>query len=183
MRHFHTVEIGQRLRVISVEPVHRMRGDRQTALRVHIGDRATCRLIPIDGPLEADTNHMVVASGDLLADEDDRPDRSLRSRSTKTTGERLVVIGDGDHVEPEVRCVILQHPRCDTAVANERVNVEVARQHLIALDGDWLAHGLRVSERAQRDASDEATHRKDSRAAHAPTNARILCQNPETRKT
>jgi len=63
----------------------------------------------------------------------------LRSRSTKTTGERLVVIGDRDHIEPEVRCVILHHPRGDTAVPDERVHVEIARQDLIAVDRDRLA--------------------------------------------
>jgi len=73
MRHFYAVEIGQRLLVISVVPVHRMRGDRQTALRVHIGNRAASRLIPINGPLDADANEMEIPSGDLLADEDYRP--------------------------------------------------------------------------------------------------------------
>ena len=73
MRHFDAVEIGKRNRVVTVKPVHRVRGNGHTALRVHIGDRAASGLIPIDGPLDADANQVVVASGDLLADQHQRP--------------------------------------------------------------------------------------------------------------
>ena len=73
MRCFEAIELGQRHLVVPLgKPVHRMRGDGDTTLRVHIGDRAACRLIPIDGMLDTDGNQMEVAAGDFLADQHQR---------------------------------------------------------------------------------------------------------------
>ena len=162
MRGLESVELREGALVVAFgEAVHRVRRNRDASLRVNLVDRRARGLIPIDGLLDADSDQMKVAAGDLLADDDHRTAGSPRGPSTEAAGQRLIVVGDGNHVEPDTRGVPLQHPRRQTTVADERVDVKVTGQHLVAVNLNRRASGYAVAQRADRNTDDE--HRQSPR--------------------
>ena len=60
------------------------------------------------------------------------PSPASLTRLGEPSSERLVVVGDRDHVEPGPGSFVSQHPWRERAVTRRRVHVEVAGQHQVA---------------------------------------------------
>ena len=143
--------------VVPGEVVRRVRRNRDPALRVNGRHRVDNRQVASHSVRDADGNQMVVRVCHFLACEDDWLILVARQSCHETSRDKLVVVGDGDHVEILPGGFVAQRRRRERSVAGCGVDVEITREDVVlARLSRWV-----IFEAAARRANGDAHRERD----------------------